>query len=320
MGKVDLSTAERPTRKRLDGMRHPKAKKFIERFPPAAKRHSFLRRIQFENRVAPVNDKKTEITDPAAITSKLKEMALAMGIDAVGIAEWQPELAFSDAEDLGHQFVIVFAMTMRYDIMADIGPRSQDEVHRVYYSLDDIGVRIAQHIGAYGYSARMQPNNGEFPLPAYGQLSGIGELGKHGSLISMELGSSFRLCAVSTDMPLIADGPQDFGIDEICASCNVCKRFCPGGAIRSEKHTVNGVSRWHVDTPACEPYFYEMFGCKICLMVCPFNGRGHLKENFKPMAKDIREAKDAAGMLKLIEERTELTYEGVYYGDGDTKD
>ena len=317
MGKVDLTNAERPSRTRLDGMRHPAAKKFIERFPPAAKRHSFLRRVQYENRIAPVNDKRTVITDPQAMADMLKEMALAMGIDGVGVAEWDPVLSFSDAEELDHKFVMVFAMTMQYDIMADIGPRSQDEVHRVYYSLDDIGVRIAQHIGSYGYSARMQPNNGEFPLPAYGQLSGLGELGKHGSLISPELGSSFRLCAVSTDMPLIADGPTDHGIEKVCTSCKVCERFCPGGAIRPDKRTVNGVTRWHVDTPACEPYFYEMFGCKICLMVCPYNGRGHLKESFKPMARDIREAKDADGMLKLIEERTELTYEGIYYGDAD---
>jgi epoxyqueuosine reductase QueG len=157
------------------------------------------------------------------------------------------------------------------------------------------------------------------PLVAYGYLAGLGELGKHGSLISPELGSSFRLGAVSTDMPLKTDGPKDFGIDEICANCNVCARFCPGDAILHEKRTVNGVTRWHVDTQVCEPYFLKMHGCKICLMVCPYNARTELKDLFKPVAADIREAKNAEGLLKLIEERTreraaDYDFEGAFDG------
>ena len=194
---------------------------------------------------------------------------------------------------------------MSYDLMVDIGPTSQTEVHRVYYGLNELGFRLAMRIGAYGYDARSQPNQAEFPLPAYGVLSGIGELGKHGSLISPELGSSFRLGAVSTDLPLIADGPQDHGIDDICTKCNVCERFCPGDAIKPEKKTVAGVERWYIDTPSCEPYFYGLYGCKICLMVCPFNARGNLKEAFKPVAADIRQAKDSTGLLEMIRERSD---------------
>ena len=192
--------------------------------------------------------------------------------------------------------------------MADIGPRSQDEVHRVYYKLDDIGIRLSHHIAAYGYNARMQPNAGDFPLPAYGWLAGLGELGKHGSLISPKLGSSFRLCAVSTDMPLVADGSQDHGIDEVCAKCGMCERFCPGDAIKPEKKTANGIERWIVEREACEPYFHKLYGCKICLMVCPLNSRGIYKDAFKQLSKDLVTAKDADGMLALIEDRTDMKY------------
>jgi len=87
-------------------------------------------------------------------------------------------------------------------------------------------------------------------------------------------GSYFRLGAVSTDMPLIAGAPKDHGIDEVCQSCHMCTRFCPGQAIRPQNAEVNGVLRWYVDTPACEPYFHKLYGCKICLMVCPLNARG----------------------------------------------
>ncbi len=238
-------------------------------------------------------------------------MALEMGADVVRIARFEPNLTFEGAEQLDHKCVIIFAKSMSYDMMVDIGVISQEEVHRIYYTLNDIGSRLALRIGAFGYAARMHANGGEFPLPAYGQLSGLGELGKHGSLISPELGSSFRLCAVSTDMPLEPDGPVDHGIDEICAMCNVCGRFCPGGAIADTKKTVSGVTRWVIDTPACEPYFYGLYGCKICLMVCPFNARGNLKEAFKPVAVDIRKAKDAKGLMAMIQERSNLSIDHI---------
>ena len=316
MGMMDITRATRPRRRRVGGAATPRSAHFRKRFPPAAKRSVFIREnILFENRDTPVNPVRTEIEDVAATTALIKDMAMEMGAAAVGIAEYNPDLAFEQAEMIGHTIVIVYAMDMKYDFMADIGPRSQDEVHRVYHGLDDLGVRLAHQIGGFGYSARMQPNAGDVPLVAYGQLAGLGELGKHGSLISPTLGSSFRLGAVSTDMPLKADGPRDYGIDEICASCNVCSRFCPGEAIRDEKIEANGVTRWLIDTPACEPYFHQLYGCKICLMVCPYNARGANKERFKPIARDIREARDAEGLLKLIESRTEMNYDDFDYSD-----
>ena len=188
---------------------------------------------------------------------------------------------------------------------------------RTAYTLDDMAVRLAQQIGSYGYSACAQPNMGDIPLPAYGYLAGLGELGKHGSLISPELGSSFRLVAVSTDLPLTIDGPKDHGIEDVCASCNICTRFCPGDAIKPEKKEANGVLRWHVDAPACLPWFYKMYGCKICLMVCPLNARGRLKAEFQKVAADIRQVKDAKGMVRLIEQRTGEEYTNL---DGDGGD
>lgn len=315
MGKQDISKARRPTRVRVGGTDQDRAERFRSRFPPAAKRSVYIRnKILLSSREPPVNPERTEITDIAAITEEIKRMARDMGADVVGIAEYDIRFAFTQAGEPTDKFVIVFGIGMSFDTMADIGPRSQDEVHRVYYRLDDIGVRLAQQIAAYGYPATMQPNEGDIPLPALACLAGLGELGKHGSLISPELGSSFRLGAVTTQMPLKADGPKDFGIDEVCTKCGVCTRFCPGDAIKPEKQTINGILRWHVDTPACEPYFHKLYGCKICLMVCPLNSRGIFGENFKLAAKVLVKAKDAKGMLELIEEKNDMHYED--FGEG----
>ena len=314
MGTIDIDNAEPPTRTRVGGVDAERMVRFRKRFPPAAKRHLFIRDGILEPmRDTPVNPQRTEIGDAAAAAREIKDLAIELGAEAVGIADFDPRFVFTQVEPPAHNSVIVFAMSMAYDCMADIGPRSQDDVHRVYYRLDDLGLHLAHHIGAYGYSARMQPNGGDIPLPAYGWLAGLGELGKHGSLISRELGSSFRLGAVTTDMKLAPDGPRDTGIDEICASCRMCERFCPGEAIGAEKQEVNGIVRWHVDTPACEPYFHQLYGCKICLMVCPLNARGPLRSQYKELSWDIVAAKDAKGMLALIEQRTDMHYEDFDY-------
>lgn len=310
MGKIDMTRATPPTRGRVGGTDADRAARFRDRMPPAAKRSIFIRNnILLPNRAPPVNPVRTPVDDPAAAATELKAMVRDMGADAVGIARLDPAVVFSQAAGFDHTHAIVFGIAMSYDNMADIGPRSQDEVHRVYHRLDDIGVRLAHQIAAHGYGAAMQPNEGDLPLVAVAYLAGLGELGKHGSLISPRLGSSFRLGAVSTTMPLAADGPQDFGIDEVCLRCGVCERFCPGDAIKPTKQAVNGIERWHVDTPACEPYFHKLYGCKICLMVCPLNSRGIFGDEFKKASRVLVKTKDAKGMLRLIEEHTDMHYE-----------
>jgi Pyruvate/2-oxoacid:ferredoxin oxidoreductase delta subunit len=316
MGRIDISNATRPTRARVGGADKDRAARFRARMPPAAKRSIFMRNeILLPSRTPPVNPARTDVTDPAPITAELKAMARAMGVDDVGIAELDPRLVFTQAGDLPHTRAIVFGIAMSFDTMADIGPRSQDEVHRVYHRLDDIGVRLAHQIAAHGYHASMQPNEGDVPLVALAQQAGLGELGKHGSLISPTLGASFRLGAVTTDMPLAVDGPKDFRIDEVCVRCGVCTRFCPGDAIKPAKQVVNGIDRWHVDTPACEPWFHKLYGCKICLMVCPLNAKGMFGAEFKKASRLLVEAKDAKGMLALIEARTNMHYED-FIADG----
>jgi len=322
MGKPDITNAERPERVRVGGVDVKRAAQFRKRFPPAAKRHLFIRdHILFEQKDTPVNPERTEDVDPDETARWVKDWVLEAGADAVGIAQYDQRFTFAQVEQPGaqddqpgHGAVIVFAMAMKYDYMADIGPRSQDEVHRIYYRLDDLGVRLANQIGGFGYRARMQANGGDIPLVPFAWLAGLGELGKHGSLISPELGSSFRLGAVSTDLPLTPDGPKDFGIEEVCASCNICTRFCPGDAIGPDKKTVAGIERWSVDRAACEPWFHRLYGCKICLMVCPLNAKSIFAEAFKPTARDIRDAKDAKGLLALIESRTEMRYGELDYG------
>jgi len=304
---MDISQVQRPKRRHQEGpaSRAPEGETFRRQYTKEALRFQWLQReVLSHMREAPVNPTRMEICDTAALTQQIKAFTKELGADIVGVAEYDPRFTFTDSELLNHTRVIAFGFAMTYDVISDLGADSQQEVHRVYYRMYDISVRLAQYIGSMGYQARAHANAGELAHIPYAYLAGLGELGKHGSLISPELGSSFRLGMVSTDLPLDVDGPKDYGIDDMCTHCNVCTRFCPAEAIHEKKQLVNGVERWHVDTGACEPYFLQLWGCKICLMVCLFNGRSLFKEAYKAPARDIAKRKNASGLLDLFASRT----------------
>jgi epoxyqueuosine reductase QueG len=114
---------------------------------------------------------------------------------------------------------------------------------------------------------------------------GLGELGKHGSLIHRELGASFRLAALTTDLPLAADSPDVFGVDDVCHRCQACERACPPDAIYSEKQMVRGEEKWYVDFDRCIPFFAESYGCAACIAVCPWSIPGVADNLLTKMAR-----------------------------------
>ena len=121
-------------------------------------------------------------------------------------------------------------------------------------------------------------------LPA-ALAAGLGELGKHGSLINRTLGSNFRLACVLTDIPLVPDAIDEFGADDFCQRCQACTNACPPRAIGPDKVLVRGERRYYVDFDRCLPFFNESQGCGICLAVCPWNYPGVAPNLVQKMAK-----------------------------------
>ena len=202
--------------------------------------------------------------------------ALAHEADDIGIAPMDPLYVF-EGYTIDEPWVIVLALAHNYERLKEV---PSDETNGV--GVTDIGEQyargtrasyaLANWIRSQGYNARA------FPGPMADALllippaiaSGLGELGKHGSLISRHFGAGVRLAGVTTDMPLTATMPDRFGVDEFCASCHVCTRECPPDAIFEEKQMVRGVERWYVDFDKCIPYFAESASCGICIAVCPW--------------------------------------------------
>ncbi len=115
-----------------------------------------------------------------------------------------------------------------------------------------------------------------FNKPGLFIIDPLKPIGKNSNLINREYGSSFRLAAVLTDLPLIPTSKKSYYVDDFCSRCQVCANACPPDAILPEKVPVRGTEKWYVNFDKCIPFFNENFGCGICIAVCPWSipGRG----------------------------------------------
>jgi epoxyqueuosine reductase len=208
------------------------------------------------------------------LTAEVKAFALANEADLVGITELREDWIYEDYEVPEDHRVVIVAIEMNHAELATAPEAgSVVEVMRAYNRGTRTTRAIADWILSQGYSAEPEggPIAGRFPLVPAGLAAGMGELGKHGSIINRKYGSSFRLAGVITDMPLVTDQPDDIGVDDFCRSCKLCEAACPPNAIASEKQTVRGVEKWYVDFDKCVPYFNETYGCGICISICPWS-------------------------------------------------
>lgn len=215
---------------------------------------------------------------PAEWTRLVKERATALGCEMVGVARMKSEWVY-EGRSVDEPWIIMLGLAMDQPRLATAPstpeePTSAVEVARNLARITRVSNGLAAWIREHGWAAVPRP--GPRPAGAMALIPaaiecGFGELGKHGSLIHPVYGSSFRLAAVTTHLPLEADGPRRFGADDFCAACNVCSKACPPQAIASEKQYVRGEEKWYVDFDKCVPYFNDHFGCGICIALCPWS-------------------------------------------------
>ena len=249
----------------------------------AAYNHPELCPIAEQRNVAPAEQ----------LASEMKVFALSHEADAVGVAAMDPLYVF-EGYTIEEPWVIVLALAHNYERLRQV---PSDETNGV--GVSDVGDQyargtrasyaLANWIRSQGYDAHAYPGPMADALllvpPAI--ASGLGELGKHGSLISSQFGAGVRLAGVTTDMPLVATAPIRFGADDFCQSCQACTRACPPNAIQEQKQMVRGVERWYVDFDKCIPYFAEAASCGICIATCPWTKPDARPKLLATMAKRI---------------------------------
>lgn len=233
-----------------------------------------------------IAEKKVEDT-AENFTKKVKEVALANEADVVGVARMNENWVYEGFE-VKQPWIIMEGVKQDYEKIStapdyDTNMEVLDQynrAHRANYALANWirsqGYYAERYKGFLGTSLTMIP-------PAI--EAGLGQLGKHGSLMSRKFGPNFRLGYVVTDMPLVADKPDDLPIDDFCSSCQLCTKNCPTGAISDKKQWVRGVEKWYVNFDKCVPFFNDTFGCNVCIAVCPFSRPGAAEPLFEKLIK-----------------------------------
>ena len=181
------------------------------------------------------------IRDPQDWASEIKRFSLQNESDLVGITDVKPDYIY-EGYAIEQPWVITIGVAMDYQELSQAPPTFENPatavvVAKEYNRASRACRKLANHILAQGYYAKAYqgPYASALNMIPAALDSGFGELGKHGSIINRELGSSFRLSAVTTDMPLVADVKDEFGADEYCMHCKACSNGCPPGAIADEK-------------------------------------------------------------------------------------
>lgn len=125
--------------------------------------------------------------------------------------------------------------------------------------------------------------DGDVLQPPLLLLSGLGEVSRIGEVIlNPYLGPRLKSGSVTTNLPMVADKPIDFGLQTFCESCNKCARECPSGAISAgPKLMYNGYEIWKSDAEKCTRYRITNAAgamCGRCMKTCPWNLEGLLAE------------------------------------------
>jgi len=243
------------------------------------------------------NSVVTPFTGDATIA--VKDHAMAIGADAVGITKLKPEYIFEGYElpewaqsamDKDELYIII--MTVQHDkedFESSPSWAFSKEIANQYNQGSDVAIQMAHWLLDKGYRAYGHggPEGGEFVLHPLAIEAGIGELGKHGSLINPKLGSNFRIACVYTTLELEVDSKPEFGIDDFCSKCQICTKACPPKAISNGKKMVRGEEKYYVDFDKCFPYMTDHYGCGICLRECPWSKEKVVEKLYRKQQKRL---------------------------------
>lgn len=243
-----------------------------------------------DGEVAPGIDPRTH--DPDVNADALKALAYHLGGDMVGVCRvpnyaWYSHNGDGTPIEPYHRNAVVILLDQGYETME--GASGDDWISgaqsmRAYMRGAQIAGIMAEHIRSLGYGARSQTNRDSdvlhIPLVLH---AGLGEMSRIGELVlNPFVGPRFKSVVLTTDMPLTADRPIDFGLQDFCSKCTKCARECPCAAIPfGDKVMFNGYETWKPDVEKCTKYRLgnqKGSACGRCMKTCPYNIEGVLSE------------------------------------------
>jgi reductive dehalogenase len=238
------------------------------------------------------SDLKEKVTDPAEMSRIVKKVARLAGADLVGICQLDRRWLYSHIYDCRTReykvlevppeinYAIAFAVEMDHDLIKTSPTCIGGAGAGLGYSKHAYTAGIlAEFIRNLGYKAIPAGNTTGLSVPI-AISAGLGELGRHGMLITYEFGPRVRLAKVLTGLPLQPDTPVEFGVTQFCEKCKKCAQHCPAQAIHYGERTDKplnisnnpGVLKWPIDAEKCLRFWVRNGStCGNCIRVCPFN-------------------------------------------------
>lgn len=246
----------------------------------------------------------------AQLTTFIKDKALNLGFNAVGISKAEELLGFN--QSLNHWLGSSYHAKMEYmerNIEKRCNPKLLVEGAKSIISLlvsyypEKQQTESVPQIAKYAYGidyhfvlkdkmkllwdiilqqvpeldGRMFVDSAPISDKLWAVNAGLGWLGKNSCLINRELGSFVFICELVVNIELVYDEPYR---SHFCGSCTKCIDACPTkaivqpGVIDSNKcisyQTIENKGE-KIDNSVSSKLSNRLFGCDICQDVCPWN-------------------------------------------------
>jgi reductive dehalogenase len=243
-------------------------------------------------------DAKIDTANPDIITGDLKNVAAFFGADLVGICSLDRRWIYShtceqdieSAESYIHRpqnipeefkYAVVMGFEPDYRMLKHVQTYIGGAAHDIASNRMVVtSALMSQYISIMGYNA-IDCNIDDVVITVPLALqAGLGQLGRHGMLITPRFGPRVRLSAVLTNLPLVTDTPIDFGVTEFCNTCKKCARMCPSGSISHDERTAEPVNisnsrgglKWPQNGETClMRAARDRYPCSTCVSCCPYN-------------------------------------------------
>jgi len=187
--------------------------------------------------------------------------------------------------------------------------------------------RIADHLVAEGWQARVVVDDNALVDRAAAQRAGLGWFGRNTLLLLPGLGSWFVLGSVVTDAPLDPTpptGPSDHA--EGCGTCRRCMTACPTGALVADGVLdARRCLAWLVQAPGTFPIEFRealgdrIYGCDDCQQACPVNRTGDRHHPPGPPEAGTVAAVDLLDLLEASDEALLQAHGRWYIADRDPR-
>lgn len=232
---------------------------------------------------------------PHQMSTYIKRAAKLYGASLTGICKVNPNWIYANIEIPNHcDTAIVVAIEMEPEGIATSPAIPAAAATGVGYSrMGFVLALLGEFLRNLGYEAIQCANDTGLSIPLAID-AGLGQLGRHGLLITPHYGSRVRLCKIFTNLPLKEDKPIEFGVTEFCKRCKRCAEACEVDAISTEdeptftptcKSNNPGVLKWPVNAERCYEFWCDNGGdCSSCIAACPYTKRTFSEVPYDPKA------------------------------------